>query len=77
MGRGSAKKWVGVWHDWKANSSVIAHRDEISSQSTICAHSLSIPPAFGTKECVSSRFSRSAESLLRAPVKFCNRSLKI
>ncbi|XP_039237477.1 uncharacterized protein LOC120323297 [Pipra filicauda] len=31
----------------------------------------------GTEKCVSSHFSRSAESLLRAPVKFCNHSLKI
>lgn len=67
MGRGLGKKWVGVWHVWKANCSVIAHSYEIRSQSTICAHSLSLPPGFGTKECVSSRFSRSAESLLRAP----------
>lgn len=64
--RGLGKKWVGGWHVWKANCSVIAHSYEISSRSTICAHSLSMPPGFGTKECVSSRFSGSAESLLHA-----------
>lgn len=56
MGRGLGKKWVGSWHVWKANCYVIAHSYEISSQSTICAYSLSILPSFDTKECVSSHF---------------------
>lgn len=58
--------------------SVIAHRQETSSsQSTLCAHSLSILPSYSTKECASSCFSREAESLLHAPLKFCYHSLKI
>lgn len=79
MGRGlGKKKWVGIWHVCKAKCSVIAHSQETSSsQSTLCAHSLSIPPSFGTKECASSCYSRAAESLLHAPLKFCYHSLKI
>lgn len=37
MGRGLGKKWVGFWHVCKASRSVIAHGQESSSQTTICA----------------------------------------
>lgn len=77
MGRGLGEKWVGIWHVCKASCPVIAHGQERTSQSTICARSLSIPPSFSTKECVRSCFSRAAESLLHAPLKFCYHSLKI
>lgn len=66
-----------IWHICRANRSVIVHSQETSSQSTICARSLSIPPRFSTKECVISWFSRATESLLHAPLKFCYCSLKI
>lgn len=77
MGRGLGKSWVGVGHVCKAKRSVIAHSQESSSQSTLCAYSFSIPPGFGTEESASSCFSRAAESLLHAPLTRCYHSLKI
>lgn len=63
-GKRLGEKWVGVGVFGRLTV-LIAHREGISSQSTICAHSLSMQSGFLTEECVSC-FSRSAESLLHA-----------